>query len=370
MRGSDSRLTIFVFITLTIIAFAVATQHYYILSAGNKLQFTFLTHLLFNLVYWWWWILFLPLLENLTGKSKNEGNILSHWYMVYIAIPLVLIILHQVVSACYSILFITPSPIKKLIFDRIFRYPWAWVDFIIYFALFIAVNLSGFREKDKVIKLKIAELQKQFSQSRLNALRSQIHPHFLFNTLNTLSTLILKEDNAEAERMLQLLTSFLQTTINDNEQHEVPLSSELKFIRDYLEIEKVRFRDKLVVNEFLDPDSLNSKVPSFILQPVIENAIHHAIAQRTADGVITIASHIENNNLVLSIEDNGPGKINPDKRKSQEGIGLKITKDRLNHLFGENHSLNIESTPRGGFRVRIIIPNVPFEQTILTGADV
>ena len=356
MRRFNSRLAIFVFISLTIIAYAVAFQHYYILSSNFRIHYTFRTHLIFNLVYWWWWIIFLPLLDHLTGKLKQEGNILSSWYMVYIIIPLTAMILHQVVSALFINLFISPAPMEKLILDRILKYSWAWVDLIIYFALFMAINLSGFQKKNKAIELKIADLQKQFSQSRLNTLKSQIHPHFLFNTLNTVSTLILKEDNAEAERMLQLLTGFLQTTIQESEQHEVPLSIELQFIRDYLEIEKVRFKDKLRVEEFLEPDSLNSKVPSFILQPIIENAIHHAIAQRTADGVISISSHVENEKLIICVDDNGPGRKINDKRKSQEGIGLKITKDRLIHLFGENQSLLLESTSQGGFRVMIIIP--------------
>jgi two-component system, LytTR family, sensor kinase len=359
MRRFNSSLAIFVFITLTIIGCAVAVQHYYLLSSNNKIQFSIGTHLTFNLIYWWWWILFLPILDRLQRRLKQEGNILSDWYMVYIIIPLILMVLHQAVSALYIILFISPAPLEKLIFDRILRYSWAWVDLIIYFALLIAINLSGFQKKNKVIELKITELQKQYSQSRLNALKSQIHPHFLFNTLNTLSTLILKEDNTEAERMLQLLTSFLQTTIDDSERHEVPLSTELQFIRDYLEIEKVRFKDKLRVEEFLEPASLNTKVPSFILQPIIENAIHHAIAQRTADGVISIASHIEDKKLIISVDDNGPGREINNKRKSREGIGLKITKDRLAHLFGENQSLLLESTPQGGFHVQIVIPYVP-----------
>jgi two-component system, LytTR family, sensor kinase len=314
---------------------------------------------MFNLIYWWWWFFLLPVLDNLTGKLKQEGKVLSHWYMVYIAIPLLLVILHQVVSSLYTILFISPSPLFKLIFDRIFRYSWAWVDLIIYFALFIALNLSEYQKRNKIIELKIAELQKQYSQSKLNALKSQIHPHFLFNTLNTLSTLILKEENTEAERMLQLLTNFLQTTIDDSEKHEVPLSIELQFIRDYLEIEKVRFKDKLKVEEYLEPASLNTIVPSFILQPIIENAIHHAIAQRTSDGIITIASRIEDKKLILSVDDNGPGKVIIDKRKSREGIGLKITKERLTHLFGEDHSLLLQPNPQGGVHVQIMIPYLP-----------
>jgi two-component system LytT family sensor kinase len=199
-------------------------------------------------------------------------------------------------------------------------------------------------------------LQAQVAQSHLNALKSQLRPHFLFNTLNTISTLILKADDSEAERMLSLLNNFLKTTVFQSERQEITLEEELRFVKDYLEIEKVRFSDKLEVKEDVAKETLQAHVPNFLLQPIIENAIYHGIAPKISDGIIQISAKKVERQLLICVEDNGPGLTFTKKKKSKEGVGLKITKERLAHLFGTDHLFELENLVSGGVKVTISIP--------------
>jgi LytS/YehU family sensor histidine kinase len=213
-----------------------------------------------------------------------------------------------------------------------------------------------YQHKNKLTELKCIQLQAQLAQSHLNALKSQLHPHFLFNTLNTISTLILKADDSEAERMLSLLNSFLKTTVFQNDRQEITLEEELRFVKDYLEIEKVRFSDKLEVKEDIPGETLHAQVPNLLLQPIIENAIYHGIAPKTSNGIIQISAKKEDEQLLICVEDNGPGLTLVKKKKLKEGVGLKNTKERLAHLFGTNHEFTLENLVSGGVRVTISIP--------------
>jgi two-component system, LytTR family, sensor kinase len=220
-----------------------------------------------------------------------------------------------------------------------------------------------YQQQNKLTQVKYSQLQTQLAQSQLNALKSQLHPHFLFNTLNTISTLILKGDDKEAERMLTLLNNFLKTTVFESERQEILLEEELQFNKDYLEIEKVRFSDRLEVKEEIENSTLHMYVPTFLLQPIIENAIYHAVASKISKGIIIIKTRRLNDSLILVIEDNGPG-ISTQKGKTKEGIGLKITKERLDHLFGTNHQFHLENVVTGGLRVTISIPIRNNDQTV------
>ena len=270
--------------------------------------------------------------------------------------PVIVVAIHQIMAATviHAVLGIYSE--QTLIYKRILSNSWVWVDLVIYFVIVLGINIEEYRNKSKINELKLNQLRSRLVQSQLNALKSQLHPHFLFNTLNTLSTLILKENNSEAERMLSLLINFLKTTIYEGDEDEISLNDELRFVNHYLEIEKVRFKDKLAVEKNIDPATLAAKVPGFLLQPIIENAIHYAIAPKKSDGIIRISAKKDDRKLILLIDDNGPGLQGFAKNKSKEGVGLKITKERLLYLFGGNHRFDLIKSPAGGLRVKIEIP--------------
>jgi sensor histidine kinase YesM len=138
----------------------------------------------------------------------------------------------------------------------------------------------------------------------------------------------------------------------------ISFAEEMQFINQYLEIEKVRFQDKLVVQEEIDKDVLPATVPRFMLQPIVENAIYHAIAQKTSDGILRITANKEGEWLQVTVDDNGSGLSHVEKKHSKKGVGLKITRERLLRLFGSKHLLEFQSSPLGGLQVAIKIPLV------------
>jgi len=179
----------------------------------------------------------------------------------------------------------------------------------------------------------------------------QLHPHFLFNTLNSISVLINKDVQA-AKKMLVRLADFLRLTLTNSGEEEVPLQKELEFLRTYLEIEKVRFQDRLTVNMEIQPETMHLLIPNLILQPIVENAIRHGIAPRSAAGIIRIQAARDNGMLQVKIEDNGPGVSS----NSAEGIGLSNVRARLQQHYGGNFLLSLDNKPEGGLSVLLEIP--------------
>jgi signal transduction histidine kinase len=191
-------------------------------------------------------------------------------------------------------------------------------------------------------------------QAQLKALRFQLNPHFLFNTLNAISSLVIDKRNDDAEEMLMRLSRFLRTTIDANPTEKTTLAEELATQEIYLGIEHVRFADRLKVTFDIDEGLDNALVPSLILQPLIENAIKYAIAQRQSDGLLMISAHRAGKSLILTVRDNGPGQA--EMPVTTSGVGLANTRERLIVLYGENARMVAGDHPEGGFEVRLTIP--------------
>jgi len=193
------------------------------------------------------------------------------------------------------------------------------------------------------------------AQAQLNALRMQLHPHFLFNTLNSISVLM-SEDVATARRMLSRLSDLLRTSLDNDGRHEVSLREELEFLKAYLEIEETRFQDRLTVRMQIEPDLLDARVPNLILQPLVENAIRHGIATRAQSGVIEINAARDNGMMRLTVRDDGPGLGTNSPSSLISGIGLSNTRERLKQLYGANHRFEMMNASGGGLEVVIAIP--------------
>ena len=202
------------------------------------------------------------------------------------------------------------------------------------------------RLRDKEVRA--SQLEASLSEARLAALRMQLRPHFLFNSLNSISTLIQDEPHA-ANAMLSRLADFLRSTMNVDSRHLVPLREELDFVAQYLEIEKVRLDDRLEVVYEIDSDVLEALVPTLILQPIVENAIYHAIGPRIEGGTIVIAAAADGARLRLRIEDDGPGLAMANGGESR--IGLRNTRARLNQIYGEDFVLHLQTGSPAGLAV-------------------
>ncbi|MEW6125686.1 MAG: histidine kinase [Acidobacteriota bacterium] len=216
----------------------------------------------------------------------------------------------------------------------------------------IYYGLNYYREY-KRRELAAAQLANQLSQAQLDALRKQLHPHFLFNTLNTVA-ILMEEDTKAAREILVRLSDLLRVTLDKNKAHEVALKQELDFLQSYLEIEQMRFQDRLRVHLEIDPKTLDARVPDLILQPIVENAIRHGIAPRALPGIVEIRSAQINGDLCLEVRDNGKGFDN--ELSMDKGLGLANTKARLEQLYGDRHRFEIANLDEGGVRVNITIP--------------
>jgi two-component system, LytTR family, sensor kinase len=180
-------------------------------------------------------------------------------------------------------------------------------------------------------------------RARLDALRYQLNPHFLFNALNAVSTLVLDRRAGDAVRMLARLADFLRATL-DGAGDEVSLADELVLVRGYLEIERVRFGDRLDAEVGAAPDALSARVPALVLQPLVENAVRHAVAPRETGGRVRVDARRAGRMLRLTVTDDGPG-LPPDGPAAGFGIGLANTRERLAQLYGADHRLALEPAP-------------------------
>ena len=206
-------------------------------------------------------------------------------------------------------------------------------------------------------QLRTLQLEAQLSQAQLEALKMQLHPHFLFNTLHSISAL-LRKDTEAARRMITRLGDFLRLTLENSGAQEVSLQQEMEFLRCYLEIERIRFQDRLITRMDVAPQVLDAKVPNLILQPIVENAIRHGINPRSTPGIIEIQAKPHNGALRIQVRDNGPGL--PGHRSSEilfrKGLGLRNTETRLERLYGTAHLFDLANDPEGGLVVTLEIP--------------
>jgi sensor histidine kinase YesM len=197
------------------------------------------------------------------------------------------------------------------------------------------------------------ELEKHLAEARLQALLRQLKPHFLFNTLNGIASLM-HSDVQAADRMLVRLAELLRLTMSHPGQPLTRLRDEIAFIEKYLEIERIRFRDRLSVKIVVDPAALDAQVPSLILQPLVENAIRHGIEPHARPGRIELDVRREPGAIVLTVRDNGAGE--PPGGFTREGIGLGNTRARLRELYGDRHRFELANHPEGGLVVRLSLP--------------
>jgi signal transduction histidine kinase len=230
--------------------------------------------------------------------------------------------------------------------------PAFWVAFRLLFYLdiltyWVIVGMS--------LTLHQSNLRTSLAEARLAALRAQLNPHFLFNTLNAISTLALKGEQAAVTEMLGRLSGLLRAALEEHTE-EIPLARELEFFDDYVAIQQVRFADRLSVQKAVAPDTLGGLVPTMILQPIIENAIKHGVNAQRGVGLVNLSAARENGSLVIEVRDSGPGFR---QAALHDGIGLANTRARLEQLYGSNYRLEYGSAPQGGASVRITVPFRP-----------
>jgi signal transduction histidine kinase len=227
--------------------------------------------------------------------------------------------------------------------------PWS---VFMYFTVLGCVYAFTYYREARERETREARLAAQLSEAKLSALRMQLHPHFLFNSLNAITVLVRDQRTHEASDMLELLSRLLRQVLQTEQGEFVTLNQELQFIEQYLSIEQVRFSDRLQVRWSIDESVRGALVPVFILQPLVENAVRHGIAKRVENGTIEIVALPEGTWLVLRVIDNGPGH----EPTTETGVGLANTRLRLQTLFGDQAELQLLPAPDGGTIVTVRLP--------------
>jgi two-component system, LytTR family, sensor kinase len=241
-----------------------------------------------------------------------------------------------------------------------------WLDdLMVYFAVVAAGFARDYfrryqarREEAARLRAQAAELHAQLAEARLAALRTQLDPHFLFNTLHAISTLV-ERDPRGVRRMIARLSELLRSSLEEGTEQEVPLEKELAFLNRYLEIMQIRFQGRLAVEMRVDGAVLDALVPTLILQPLVENAVKHGVSKLAGGGTVEIRAYrdTDEDRLVLRVRDNGPGLDGGDEASRQEGVGLANTRARLEQLYGSEQRLTLRSAPDGvGVVAEVMLP--------------
>jgi len=248
-----------------------------------------------------------------------------------------------------------PFPVGWSLFGRLFFYNLPDDCFSIYLPVVIIAHMIAYYQESRSRELRASQLETRLAQAQLRALKSQLQPHFLFNTLHSISTLMMTNVQA-ADSMLVRLSDLLRLSLENNTVQETTLHREMHFVEGYLEIEKVRFGNRLCVKCDVSPDTLDANVPHLLLQPLVENAIRHGASKRIAGGEVWIAAARENDDVVIEVGDNGPGFSPNPEWNAKHGLGLNATRERLEVFYGARQRLDIISAPGRGTTVRVRLP--------------
>lgn len=311
-----------------------------------------------NVIYWIAFAALVPGVFFLVSRFRLDGP-QRYWRIAIHGVGAVLFtVMH---AALYLTLTFWLPPLsstatRATIFISVIR-DYAAADFLSYWAVVASFYMLHYYRESQRREIAAARLQMTLTETRLQVLRSQLNPHFLFNTLNSISTLALKGDHQATVDMLARLSDLLRVSLDDRCPQEVSLSKELEFLELYLAIQRIRFADRLNIRQRVPPDVLDALVPSMILQPLAENAIRYGIDAHCGRGVITIESERQNGQLVLRVRDSGPGfPLEGTRPRIRPGVGLANTHARLEQLYGPHQQLVFGRSEEGGGIVTVTIP--------------
>lgn len=344
----------------TLLGFSFALRTY-LGALQNNVNISWKTTLSGYLVDFYVWGMVSPLIFMLARRFELRRHILRKLF-IHIFFSVVFSFAVFAVAAPvywylgYPNLARTPT-LLALFRDTIFSAYYLHMGLMIYWVTLVVAHASYYYRGLREGETKAAQLTTQLAQAQLQALKMQIHPHFLFNTLNSIAALLHK-DVETADIMIARLGDFLRLTLKRSDAQTIRFGQELEFLKCYLDIERTRFQDRLVVEMDVEPQTLEVTVPNLILQPIVENAIRHGIARQTTAGRISIRAFKKNGRLIMQVEDNGPGlKRNGDSNvASPGGIGLDNTRARLKQFYGDDYGLEIANSSERGVIVTLDVP--------------
>jgi two-component system, LytTR family, sensor kinase len=331
----------------TLYALFTAGQNY--LSRAYSQRIAFTPAFLYALLDSFTWAMLTPVVLWLGARFAIQKNNCWRTVPLQILFAIVFAILHsQIFTLGLPVIgYKSSAPMVRTVFLARFQ-----SDMLTYWLLVGLRHAVEYYRKFKDREMKAIQLEARLAEAQLQMLKMQLQPHFLFNTLHAISALVHKDAEA-ADRMITRLAEFLRITLDSVGVQEIELRGELESLDKYLQIEQVRFGERLTVVLSIEPQTLNLLVPNLILQPLVENAVRHSIAPRAAGGRIEIRARRQGNNLVIDVGDDGTGRENTIFR---EGVGLTNTRARMHQLYGADQTVDIGSGPSAGFQVTLCLP--------------
>jgi len=360
-RPSNVIRPMHIFVVATVLGVLTGLQAYNYVALTDAMRQPLPLLLVLNLSYWYSWALVAPGILWMARRFRFERKTWPRAVAVHLLGVLVFTAAHVTLFTTARVVIRTqlgaiPTDWWALFQERYFgNFDW---EMMTYWALIALSNALDYHRESQERELTAAQLQTQLAEAQLEALQRQLHPHFLFNTLNTIGSLT-RINPEEAREVLVKLSQILRRLLQKNENF-VPLREELEFIENYMSIEMVRFGpEKLLFHKDVDEATLDAIVPSMLLQPIVENSIRHGLSPRLEGGEIRLRTRRLEGRLVIELEDNGVGM--EEERIAdvyQSGIGISNVNERLKVLYGKDYKMKIESEKGRGTSIRIEIPEV------------
>jgi two-component system LytT family sensor kinase len=336
--------------------FISASQNYFYTQAKDP-TYPFSRALLMHLPPWEYWALATPLILALGRRWRFERGAWPRSLAVHLpafyALTLPHLVLVHSLGRIAGDKYFLENPLPQFLPVMMGKY--SITHLLTYGGILSLGYALEYHRRYREGELAQSQLETRLAHAQLEALRAQLHPHFLFNTLNAISVLVRKQDTAGSIRMLTGVSELLRMALNNTGRQHVPLHEDLDFLERYLDIEQTRFQDRLQVSRDIDPATLGALVPNLILQPLVENAIKHGLATRSGAGRVELRASRHGDRLVLEVLDDGPG-LAPGWEVASGGIGVANVRARLRQLYGERQSFTLENRPEGGVRARMELP--------------
>jgi two-component system LytT family sensor kinase len=345
------------------------TSQFYVRTLMEGMNHSFWRMLAWQLLgCWYWWVAFTPLILWLGRRFPIEKSSWKRSLPVHLVACTILAAIHSAVVVISTIVIRPFDEMMRLRpFAEMFRGRLGdefHLELIVYGMILGVGYAFSYYGRYRERELRASQLESQLARAQLHALKMQLHPHFLFNTLNGIAGLVRDQKNKAAVSMIAGLSDLLRHTLENSGRQEVTLREELEFLELYLDIQQMRFPDRLNVQMKIAAEALNAQVPNLILQPLVENAIKHGVSLRASTGTVGVTARRDDGFLEMKVYDDGPGlggKAQTGEERSSgsgrsSGIGLTNTRARLQQLYGERYRFDVQDRAEGGVEAVIMIP--------------
>ena len=345
----DSRLIVPIAVVLTFIAVVNTLQAFYMFFSGDHSVVNFLRFLVSNLFYSWYFVIPALAVKQLSTKVSLTTKSLPSWVAIHLATLVFLTVVHQTASLGVDRI-VLGSRQSETVFSVLFNNPAIWGDFVAYVLFLLGFYMIEYRRRNQENEVKYFRLQTELVRSNLHELRSRIHPQFLFNTLSEVSSLVHGNRDREANRILSLLSDFLRATVYESDREYSTVAEEVRFLDNYIAIEKVKFREKLEVSKEIDDDAAEEIVPNFILQPIVEELVLLNLESSGEPCEIQIKIAKEESSVKLSIKARSSETHRTAPAESAGQNIFNITRTHLEQVYQNRHRF-FEGVDADGCRV-------------------